>query len=340
MFHYRRPTKSQRVKPWQPILKHKRFTFPHGALVDFGPLWQLARTNFDHEMRRNPDAVAAAVATAIPHLNDLAERGGNDLTVISDMRNIYIAEQSSGAADSAAAGDCYLGQLMQHLRCWLDDPKAAKKAQTKTRKYLHKVRRRKAYQLERGAEKSADAEAAESMRKIAVMNANIDIDVRNTIEYRGLSNVGPIKDIGYQVAFRPGGRSFLRIDGKTLEHSGVSYQTYGSGFLPIPIMNGHVTNGHGGTGRGTRKNDGYQAGGGRPDGGVVQLQGGLAARRRELKFEVGDKSGGAKSVFDCSKGGARVGAEQPEEKVVVDFLPKKKQPKSRHCKTVTKASVG
>ena len=333
------PTKSQRVKPWQPILKPKRFTFPHVALVDFGPLWQLARTNFDHEMRRNPDAVAAAVVTAILHLNDLAERGGNDLTVISDMRNIYIVEQSSGAADAAAAGDCYLGQLMRHVRCWLDDPKAAKKAQTKTRKYLHKVRRRKAYQLERGAEKSADAEAAESMRKIAVMNANIDIDVRNTIEYRGLSNVGPIKDIGYQVAFRPGGRSFLRIDGKTLEHSGVSYQTYGSGFLPIPIMNGHVTNGHGGTGRGTRKNDGYQAGGG-PDGGVVQLQGGLAARRRELKFEVGDKSGGAKSVFDCSKGGARVGAEQPEEKVVVDFLPKKKQPKSRHCKTVTKASAG
>ena len=44
MFHYRRPTKSRRVTPWQPSLKPERFTFPYVALVDFGPLWQLAGT--------------------------------------------------------------------------------------------------------------------------------------------------------------------------------------------------------------------------------------------------------------------------------------------------------
>ena len=46
--------------------KPERFTFPHVSLVNYRPLWELAQTNCDQEMRRNPDAMANVVATAVP----------------------------------------------------------------------------------------------------------------------------------------------------------------------------------------------------------------------------------------------------------------------------------
>jgi hypothetical protein len=32
--------------------KPERFTFPHVSLVNYGPLWELAQTNCDPEMRQ------------------------------------------------------------------------------------------------------------------------------------------------------------------------------------------------------------------------------------------------------------------------------------------------
>jgi hypothetical protein len=202
--------------------KPKRFTFPHVSLVNYGPLWELADTNCDPDMRRNPDAMANVVATAVPIWNDLSADGMHDLKFSFDMRHLHVQELSPAAVSSAAVTKDGVAHVVQHLWRWLtakETPEASERAARRkeassARRYLHGAYKNKFSRFGREAEQANLTRNRIFQTDVQRWNARIDDDIRKTPDCRDIA-------VGWPIAF---------------------HQHYGFA-VPIPVQNPHQRKG-------------------------------------------------------------------------------------------------
>jgi hypothetical protein len=202
--------------------KPERFTFPHVSLVNYGPLWELAQTNCDPDMRRNPDAVANVVAAVVPRWNDLSSDGMHDLKFSTDMRHLYVQELSPSAASSAGVTGDAVAHFVQHLWRWRtaeetpeeSEREARRKEASTVRRYLHNAHKNKSSRLGREAEQANLTRNRIFQSDILRWNAQMDDDIRKTLDCRDVA-------VGWPIAF---------------------HQHYGFA-VPIPVQNPHQPKG-------------------------------------------------------------------------------------------------